>query len=370
MTDTVDALRREVRAFLAGELAEGGFEPRCNAWMDAHDRAFSRRLAARGWIGMTWPTRYGGGERTALERFVVTEELLAAGAPVAAHWFADRQFGPQLLRFGTEEQRERLLPRVTAGDLCVAIGMSEPDAGSDLAAVRTSATRVDGGWRVSGAKVWTSHAHVSDVMDTLCRTEPRGEDRHAGLSQLLVDLTADGVRIAPITGLDGAAHFCEVVLDEVFVPDRDVLGEVGEGWRQVTSELAFERSGPERILSVVPLLHAAAASAAAADAGAGVAPDEAERLGRVYAGIAALRRLSLGVAGALAGGEAPDTEAALVKDLGTRFEQEQVELLRPRPGDGHEALWASAQLAAPGFTLRGGTTEVLQGIVGRGLEVA
>jgi alkylation response protein AidB-like acyl-CoA dehydrogenase len=365
MNDPYATLRREVRAFLADELERGGFEPRCNAWMDAHDRALSRRLAARGWIGMTWPKRYGGGERTASERFVVTEELLAAGAPVAAHWFADRQFGPQLLRFGTEEQRERLLRRVTAGELCVAIGMSEPDAGSDLAAVRTAATRTDGGWLVTGAKVWTSHAHLSDVMVTLCRTAPRGDDRHAGLSQLLVDLSADGVTVAPITGLDGAAHFCEVVLDEVFVPDRDVLGEVGQGWRQVTSELAFERSGPERVLSVLPLLHAAAANARA-----GVAPDEAERLGRVYAGIAALRRLSLGVAEALADGEAPDTEAALVKDLGTRFEQDQVELLRPRAGDRHEAMWVSAQLAAPGFTLRGGTTEVLQGIVGRGLEAA
>ena len=366
MTRGLAALRHEVRDFIAGELDQDSFVPRSNAWMDGHDRAFSRRIGERGWIGMTWPKRYGGGERTALERHVVTEELLAAGAPVAAHWFADRQVGPQLLRFGTEEQRARLLPRIARGECCVAIGMSEPDAGSDLAAVRTRARPAPDGWRVSGAKVWTSHAHVSDLMVTLCRTSD-ADDRHAGLSQLLIDLRADGVDVRPIRGLDGTVHFCEVLLDDVFVPDTDVVGEVGEGWHQVTSELAFERSGPERVLSVMPLLHAAVTSA-------GAAPDQdvAQRLGRAFAGVAALRRLSHGVVERLARDDDVGIDAALVKDLGTRFEQEQVELLAPAPGAdaAHAAAWRQAQLAAPGFTLRGGTTEVMQAIVGRALERA
>jgi alkylation response protein AidB-like acyl-CoA dehydrogenase len=346
-------LREEVRAF----LAEGGFEPSVNAWMDGHDRAFTQRLGARGWIGMTWPERYGGGGRSALERHVVTEELLAAGAPVAAHWFADRQVGPQLLRFGNEDQRERFLPAIARGECCFAIGMSEPDAGSDLAAVRTRAVRDRGGWRVSGTKVWTSHAHASDFMIALCRTSPRGESRHEGLSQLIVELGGEGVEVRPIEGLDGRAHFCEVILDDAFVADELVVGAVGQGWAQVTAELAYERSGPERFLSVLPLLSAAVDQAA---------PDDAERVGRAYAALVALRRLSLDVVGQLQAGVAPEVEAALVKDLGTRFEQDLVEALRQVARDDRfRSEVAAAQLAAPGFTLRGGTTEILRGIIGR-----
>ena len=352
-------LRREVREFLAGELAAGTFVPSVNAWMDGHDPAFSRRLAARGWIGMTWPERYGGRARSGMERYVVTEELLAAGAPVAAHWFADRQVGPQLLRFGTEEQRERFLPGMARGECSFAIGMSEPEAGSDLAAVRTLAQRAEGGWRVSGRKVWTSHAGASDFMIALCRTAPAGDDRHAGLSQLIVDLRADGIAIDPILALDGESHFAEVLLTDVFVPDDCVLGELGNGWTQVTSELAFERSGPERFLSVMPLLRAAIADA---DPSA-----DAELLGRVVADLIALRRLSFEVAAALDEGRDQDVEAALVKDLGTTYEQAAVDQLRLLASGGarFEELLRRAQLAAPAFTLRGGTTEVLRGIIGR-----
>jgi acyl-CoA dehydrogenase len=351
------ALRNEVREFLAAELAAGTFTPRSNAWMDGHDPVFSRKLADRGWIGMTWPTRYGGGGRSGLERFSVTEELLAAGAPVAAHWFADRQVGPQLLRFGTEEQRERFLPAIARGECFFAIGMSEPEAGSDLAAVRTTARRVDGGWRLDGRKVWTSHAETNHHMITLCRTSSDDEDKHNGLSQLIVDLHAEGVEVMPIETLDREAHFAEVVLTDVFVPESDVLGETGSGWTQVTSELAYERSGPERFLSVMPLLRAAGESAVAADA---------ELLGRIYARLVALRRLSHDVAAALEQGEAPDVDAALVKDLGTAFEQDTVEQLRTVAGSAsYAALLRDAELAAPSFTLRGGTTEVLRGIIGR-----
>lgn len=341
------ALREEVRAFLAAE----SFVPRCNQWMDGHDPSFSRKLGERGWIGMTWPTRYGGGGRSALERFAVTEELLAAGAPVAAHWFADRQVGPQLLRYGTEEQRERFLPAITRGECFFAIGMSEPEAGSDLAAVRTAAERVDGGWRVRGRKTWTSHAETNHHMITLCRTSTDDGEKHAGLSQLIVDLRAEGVEVSPIATLDREAHFAEVVLTDVFVPDANAVGEIGAGWHQVTSELAYERSGPERFLSVMPLLRSVDGSG------------EPDRLGRLYARLIALRRLSHEVARTLESGAAPDVEAALVKDLGTIFEQDVVEGLRGLPGS--EGLIADAQLAAPSFTLRGGTTEVLRGIIGR-----
>ena len=248
-----EALRAEVRDFLAAELPADsrpalGFAGR-------HDPEFSRTLAKRGWVGMAIPPEYGGHGRSAVDRFVVAEELLAAGAPIGAHFVADRQTAPALLHFGTEEQRRRFLPGIAAGEVYFSLGMSEPDSGSDLASVRTRATRVDGGWTVTGTKVWTSEAHRNHFFAVLCRTAPVAEgDRHAGLSQLIVDLSAPGVRISPIPYLDGSHHFNEVALEDVFVPDDMVLGEPGSGWRQVTSELAYERSGPDRWLSTFPVL--------------------------------------------------------------------------------------------------------------------
>src|SRR5881392_4063357 len=143
------ALREEVRDFLRAELGDRAPVRRAHSW-GGFDREFSRKVGARGWIGMTWPKTYGGHERSFLERYVVMEEMLAAGAPVSAHWIADRQSGPLLLRFGTEEQRQTLLPRIARGECFFCIGMSEPGSGSDLASVRTRGHKVDGGWRVSG----------------------------------------------------------------------------------------------------------------------------------------------------------------------------------------------------------------------------
>jgi alkylation response protein AidB-like acyl-CoA dehydrogenase len=309
---------------------------------------------------MTWPKRYGGHERSALERYVVVEELLAAGAPVAAHWIADRQTGPLLLRYGTEEQRLRFLPGMARGEIKFAIGMSEPDSGSDLASIRTSAGKVEGGWLLNGTKVWTSGAHLADAMITLVRTEPRGDDRHLGLSQVIVDLKGGGVEIRPIRLMTGEHHFNEVVLRDCFVSDGMVVGALGDGWKQVTSELAYERSGPERFLSTFPLLAALSRTSGSA------------AVGRLAAELWSLRRLSLAVAAALQRGEEPATEAALVKDLGTRFEREVTE--RSRDVHGGEPAhplyehYRRALLEGPGFTLRGGTSEVLRSVVARSLR--
>ena len=188
------ALRAEVRAFLAAERESGRFVPACDAWLSGWDEAFSRRLAARGWVGMTVPPEYGGPGRSALERYVVVEEVLAAGAPVAAHWVSDRQIVPNLLRYGSETLKRRYLPPIARGECYFAIGLSEPDAGSDLAAVRTAGTRADGGWRVSGTKIWTSGAHRARAFIALLRTgPPDGRQRHVGLSQLLIELDQPGV---------------------------------------------------------------------------------------------------------------------------------------------------------------------------------
>ena len=375
-------LRSQVRGFLSAERMAGRFVPACDAWLSGWDESFSRRLAERGWVGMTIPPEYGGHGRSALERYVVVEELLAAGAPVAAHWVSDRQVGPNLLRYGSEPLKRRYLPAIAQGTCYFAIGLSEPDAGSDLAAVRTTGTRADGGWTVSGTKIWTSGAHRAHALIALLRTgPPDGRKRHVGLSQLLIELEQPGVTIRPIISMTGEHHFNEVVFDGVFVPDEQVVGTIGEGWAQVTSELAYERSGPERLLSTFVLLDTLvgelAARSGSGDMGAGAADAGAGAVGRVVSRLWACRQMSLAVAGALAAGEAPEIAAALVKDVGTRLESEIIEVARmltatpgvePDPeGSGMAGLLAQAVLHAPGFTLRGGTNEILRGIVARGL---
>jgi alkylation response protein AidB-like acyl-CoA dehydrogenase len=365
-----ERLRAEIREFLASEFGNRSARARAGSW-GSRDPALSRRMGARGWIGMTWPKRYGGHERTALERYVVLEEFLAAGAPIGAHWIADRQSGPLLLRFGTEEQRLSILPRIAAGECYFCIGMSEPDSGSDLAAARTRAVAVQGGFLVNGTKIWTSNAHQCHYVILFCRTDPvTGADRHAGVSQFLVDLSLPGITIRPIRDLTGEHHFNEVVFEDVFLPADTLIGTVGDGWRQVTSELAYERSGPERFLStfvlLVELLRAL-----------GSLPSERAVIaaGRVASHIIILRRLSRSVAGMLQAGQDPALQAALVKDLGTTLEQEIPEVARllietePGPSDSYNAVLAHAVMRAPSFSIRGGTREILRGIVARGLGV-
>jgi alkylation response protein AidB-like acyl-CoA dehydrogenase len=340
--------------------------------MTVADPAFSRRLGARGWLGMTLPSRYGGQDRSPLDRFVVTEELLAAGAPVAAHWIADRQMAPSILRNGTEAQRQRYLPVIARGECYFAIGMSEPDAGSDLAAVRTRARQAPGGWEITGTKLWTTGAHFAHAMVLLARTDGSSSDRHAGLSQFVVDLPVPGVEVRPIVTVDGEHHFNEVIFDDAVVPEDSLLGERGAGWHQVTAELAHERSGPERLMSTVPLLRAWADRLREH----GGDPVAARELGRLTARAWTVRQLSLAVAAALSEGREVDVAAALVKDLGSRFEGDVVETVRkvagiePRRGaPGLAGLLADGILHAPAFTLRGGASEVLRSVVARGLGV-
>ena len=364
-----EALRDEVRTFLKQELAQ--FQPadRARSW-GGFNRDFSRRMGERGWIGMTWPKKYGGHERSALERYVVLEETLAAGAPVSAHWVADRQSGPLLLRFGTEEQRQRFLPRISRGELAFAIGMSEPDSGSDLASIRTRAEKVDGGYRVNGTKIWTSNAHLSDYAIALFRTKVVPDKKHEGLSQFLVDLKSPGISIRPIIDLAGGHHFNEVHFQDCLVPDDMLVGKDGEGWKQVTTELGFERSGPERYLSSLQLVIELIREA-------GKEPGEraAALIGHFTAHLVTLRQMSLSIATMLQAGQNPNLEAAVVKDIGTTFEQEIPEAVHaltgaePRIGSGTEFEKTLGYLVqhAPSFSLRGGTREVLRGIIARGL---
>ena len=368
-SDAAEALRGEVRRFLDTRLADLSPLLRARSW-SGFDADFSRDVGAKGWIGMTWPKRYGGHERSALERYTVIEEMLAAGAPVAAHWFADRQTGPLLLKFGTEAQKQAMLPRMAAGELFTCIGMSEPDSGSDLAAVRTRAEPVEGGYRVNGTKLWTTYGHKAHVMVLLCRTSGGSGDRQQGLSQLLVDLASPGITINPVIDLCGAHHFNEVVFEDVFVPADALIGREGDGWAQVVSELAYERSGPERFLSSMALLLALIRLL-----GTAADPQSAAIVGRLTAHLVTLRQMSLGVAAMLERGEDPALQASIIKDLGAVFEQEIPAIVHalvdsdpegPAP-DEFRAILGYTMLNAPSFSLRGGTREILRGIIARGL---
>ncbi|PPR64827.1 MAG: Acyl-CoA dehydrogenase [Alphaproteobacteria bacterium MarineAlpha4_Bin2] len=365
-----EELRKEVRDFLAETMTEIPAALRARNWT-AWNSEFSSKIGERGWIGMTWPKKYGGSERSFLERYVLLEELLAAGAPVGFHWIADRQSGPLILRFGTEALREKILPGITRGEIAFAIGMSEPNSGSDLASVRTKAEKVDGGYLVNGSKIWTSGAHMADYLVALFRTSGTSEDRHEGLSQFVVDLkNTNGIDIRPIHNMTGDHDFNQVFFEDAFIPEGMRVGNEGDGWPQVTTELAFERSGPERYLSSFPLVRESVGQA-------GQDPSERQAigLGRMVARAATFREMSLSVSGMLEAGENPNLEAAVMKEIGVGFEQKIPNIahelfgISPRLGDGSdfETTMAYITQANVSFSLRGGTREIVRGIIARGL---
>ena len=367
----IPEFRRRVRDFLNGAMAGTPPHRRINPWQ-IFDAEFSRKLGMQGWIGMTWPKQYGGHERSAIERYVLLEELLAAGAPVGAHWIADRQSGPALLKYGSEAQRREYLPGMARGEIFCCIGMSEPNAGSDLSSVRTRAEPLpDGRWKINGQKIWTTQAHRCRLMIALIRSGGYDEKaKQVGLSQFLLELDTPGITIRPIVDLAGESHFCEVFFEDVVVPASCVLGAAGDGWKQCTSELSLERSGPERYMSSLAVYTEFVKAA-------GPQPCDSVRqaLGKVAADIWSLRQMSLSVAGQLAAGKDPYVEAAIVKDLGNSFEQALPTLVQSLTDSGlhlednidlAKTLGALLQIS-PSFSLRGGTREILRGIIARGL---
>ncbi|MBB5406310.1 alkylation response protein AidB-like acyl-CoA dehydrogenase [Paraburkholderia sp. HC6.4b] len=365
-----EAFRDEVKAFLREQMPDMPSDMRARTWM-GFDAAFSRRLAERGWVGVTLPVEYGGAGMDAFRRFVLVEELLAVGAPVSAHWIADRQSGPLILKFGTDAQKRFYLPRICAAQAFFCIGMSEPNSGSDLASIRSRAKCVDDGWRLNGRKIWTTNADRCDYMIALMRTSGTPEDRHKGLSQFIVDLKRPGVDVRPIHDLAGDAHFSEVTFDDVLLPADALVGDEGSGWAQVNAELAFERSGPERIYSSIVLLDRWLTCLRRGGARAA----DVALAGRFATHLATLRNLSIAVTAKLARGESPVVEAALVKDIGTEFEQAIPAALEAAisadPGEEIDAelyrTVAYLSQIAPTFSLRGGTREILRGMIARGL---
>jgi alkylation response protein AidB-like acyl-CoA dehydrogenase len=363
--DSAPALREQVRGLVA-EHGERDPVRRANSWTKANPQ-FSKKLGNAGLLGMTWPKEYGGHERSQLERYVVIEELLAAGAPVGAHWIADRQSGPLLLRLGNEELKRRWVPAIARGEAFACIGLSEPNSGSDLASVRTAARRDGDGWALNGQKVWTTGAHVSHFMIALVRSEA-GSERQQGLSQFVIPMDTPGVSVKPIIDLTGAHEFNEVFFEDVRLPETALLGTEGEGWKQATAELSLERAGPERYLSSMVLFLELVRYAAAKQ-------DMAlqQLIGRLTADAWTLRLMSASVAAKLARGEDPALEATMVKDLGNSYEQAIPQLVQAAAdlGDTDAATLRDVCFyllqVSPSFSLRGGTREIIKGIIARGL---
>ena len=365
------AFRAEVRAFLNETLGDYPFHQRARSWMGS-SAAFSQKLGQKGWLGLTIPPAYGGLGKSFFSRFVLAEELLASGAPVASHWIADRQSAPLILRYGTEQQRQFYIPPICRGESFFCIGMSEPNSGSDLASIRTRALRNEGGWLLNGSKIWTTNAHHCHYMIALVRTSGETGDRQKGLSQVIIDLNLPGVTRKPIVDMAGDAHFSEVFFDNVQLSAEAIIGTEGQGWEQVNAELAFERSGPERIYSSIALLECwlkALREQKVNDAATH------SLLGGLLAEMSTLRGLSIAVTQKLVDGESPAIEASVVKDFGTDFEQRVIRQISAWLGSHPHFIVSGDMLKTLGyleqmgvtFSLRGGTREILRGIIARGL---
>lgn len=373
LPEDADALRQEVRDFIRAETDAGTIGPAGTDDWNTFNKEFSRKMGAKGWIAMTWPKAYGGHERSHFERYVVTEEMLAAKAPTGAHFVADRQSGPVLLKYADESIKQDILPRIAAGECSFCIGMSEPDSGSDLFAAKAKAEKTANGWLLNGRKVWTTNAHLSDYMIGLFRTSPKTPDNHRhGLTQFLIDMKTPGISTRPIVNLEGRHEFNEVLFEDAEIPEINLLGEPDMAWKQATSELAFERSGPERFLETYFVL---------AELVELLGPDPdtrgAEGMGRMIAQLHALRQMSISVNGMLVAGKEPVIEAAVVKDVGTTWQQAMIPQARDLAAfveaapDGNrvrfDELLDHATMIAPKVSIQGGTREVMRGIIARGL---
>ncbi|MGE3541050.1 MAG: acyl-CoA dehydrogenase family protein [Candidatus Tectimicrobiota bacterium] len=375
LTAEQDAFRQEIRTFLAEALPTTPAIPE-DAWIVGFDRDFSKKLAARGWIGLTWPREHGGQGRTYLERLILTEELLRHGAPVAAHWLGDRQMGPSILRYGTPAQKAHFLPGIISGDMVFCIGMSEPGAGSDLAGLQTRAVDDGDAYILNGQKIWTSFAHLADYCYLVARTNTE-VPKHKGISEFLVDMRTPGIRIKPIVDMTGAHHFNEVFFDQVRIPKDALVGERDRGWYQIAAQLDYERSGIERLMSNYALLQTI--TDYVRETGAVRSDLVRHRLAQLHIDYTMGRWLVYKVAWLLTQGTVPNAEAAAAKAYCTEFEQRLAQaasefmggygqLMPGSPQARFGGRVARASLYAPAYTIQGGTSTILRNIIAtRGL---
>jgi alkylation response protein AidB-like acyl-CoA dehydrogenase len=361
-----DAFRAEVRDWLAAHVpasplpsldTAGGFE--------AH-RAWERSLAAARLAVVSWPAAYGGRDASLADWLVFEEEYYAAGAPARVGQNGLFMLAPTLFAFGTGEQRDRLLPRMAAADDIWAQAWSEPDAGSDLAALRSRGVRVSGGWLVSGTKTWCSRGAFADRAFGLFRTDPSAS-RHHGLSYLLFGLRAPGVTVRPIRQLGGRTGFAEIFLDEVFVPDADVVGAPGDGWRIAMSTASHERGlslrSPGRFLAAAGRLVALWRRSGSGDAAL------ADRVADAWIGARAYQLHTQATAARLAAGGTLGPEASLGKvfwsELDVALHETALDLLGPwaEVRDGPDGRWLEDYLFALAGPIYAGTNEIQRTVI-------
>jgi len=380
-TSEQENLRLEVHEFLEGELRQGLWRPQCDAWIQGFDPAFTKRVAGRGWIGLTWPRRYGGQERSYVDRLIVTEEMLRFGAPAALHWFADRQIGGGILRYGSEEQKLEFLPRIMRGEMYVGLGMSEPEAGSDLASLKTKAEARGDSFIVNGQKTWTSGGSFINYIDLFARTDFEAP-KHKGITEFLVPMDLPGISRIPMIDITGTEAWNDIFFDNVRVPASCVIGELNKGFYHVVEELAYERGGMERLMGNYPLYDGLRRFVIEEKQNGQRLIDDL----RVRGAMAELevdfevgRLLMYRAASEMDRGQPPTVEAAASKVYGTAFEQRLANLaftlLGPygnvtgeRPTVPADGFAAHSYLASKGYSLQAGSTEVLKNIIAtRGL---
>ena len=384
-TGEQENLRQEVRQFLEGELKNGTFEVRCDAWMGGYSPEFSHKIGERGWIGLCWPEECYGKGKSYIDRMVLTEEIVRYGAPAAAHWFADRQMGPSMIRHGSDEQKQYFLPRIARGELVFGIGMSEPEAGCDLASLRTKATEDGDSYIINGQKVWTSGAHHIDYLYLVARTDP-DVAKHKGISEFIVDMHLPGIEVRPLIDMTGGHHYNEVFIDNVRVPKSSLVGEINRGWYQIAQQLDYERSGVERLMTNFPLYQDLIEYAKHTGHGSkpvAKQPIVRSKLADLTVEYEVGRLLTYRVAWVLDQGRLPTTEAAMAKAFCTAFEQHLAHTATQIPGlygqlrQGSKRIppvfresAAESYLFSPGYTIQGGTSEILKNIIAiRGLQL-
>ena len=326
-----------------------------DTWMNGYSKEFSEELATHGWIGMTWPTEFGGGGRPPIERLIVAEEMIAAGAPIAASWFADRQMGPALIAYGTKTQQEEFLPNMLAGKTTWCIGMSEPNAGSDLASLKTFAADDGDEWVINGQKIWTSFGEVADYCYLICRTSNDGPP-HAGISEIIVPMNTPGIDVRPIQDMTTNRHFCEVFYTDVRVPKANLVGKQGGAFAQTMRQLEHERGGIDRLVSNKALYDMAVLQADTSN------PLVRQEIARIEIGYRVGRILVIREVLK----QAPAGFSAATKCFCTELEARISDFVFSTLGM-QATLWddVTQGLAyAPGYTIMGGTSNVMRNIIG------
>jgi len=380
-TEEQERFRQEVRDFLEGEIRQGSFKPSCDAWIQGYSPEFTKKVARRGWIGLTWPEEYGGQGRSSIDRFILTEEMLRYGAPAACHWFADRQIGSSVIAFGTEEQKKELLPEILRGEAYVGLGMSEPEAGSDLASLQTRATEDGDDYIIDGQKMWTSCAKFMNYIYLVARTDPEAP-RHRGISEFIIEANLPGVTITPTIDITGSEAWGEVFYDGVRVSKKSLIGEKNRGFYQILNQLDYERAGLERLMGNYPLFDAIIQfTRETKRGGKPLAQDTLIRhkLAQLQIEFEVGRLLTYRVALVIDEGRAPNWEAAMAKAYSTAFEQHlattATEILGLYGQLVADSKWAPilgmaphSYLGSTGYSLQAGTSEILRNIVAlRGL---